>query len=384
METFGSLMRGDLPPVGRPIVFLQNGKETQLPIYEPYYSCWVDSGTSALALAFLCARSLRNEIVSPEIILPGYCCPDLVAAAHYAGLSPVIIDISVDDPALNQAILRSAISEKTIAVVAVNFLGVAENLEALLGIKAEYPHLFIIEDNAQWFPNSDAGELGLLQGDFVIFSFGRGKPVSLLGGGLLLSKYELSESFLRENIKASHRSESLLEAKYFAYNHLLKPFFYQFISRNPFISLGQTRYSSLDEIVGLDAKRSAFLAPNLRAYNQFNVSNEVQYDVILNSVGFKNMFNPLNTHRRRRLLRYPVLFESIEQKERVLARLIKLGLGATEMYRVALFDIEGVKNISLFDRLENAVSFASRFITLPTHTGVSAKHIELIGRVFSD
>lgn len=385
METFGALIRGDLPPVGGPIAYFSSDRQAPLPVFGGYSSYWVDSGTSALALAFLSVKSLRSEVALPEVILPGYCCPDLIAAAHYAGLQPVIIDIEIDDPALDQHILSAAITANTVAIVAINFLGICENFQVLQELKIEYPHLLIIEDNAQWFPGAD--ELHLLSGDFVTFSFGRGKPVSLLGGGLLLSKCELSSEVVA-NIKwqqdLSGISSLLLMIKYFIYNRLMEPFFYQFLNRNPLLSLGQTRYHPLQEVASMDSVRSSLLTTNMELYARSNAAIDRKYDQLFLDIGFQNAFKPLGTNRRRRLLRYPVLFSSIEQKNRVFPRLVKLGLGATEMYKMALPDIEGVKDISTKGNLKNAISFASRFISLPVHDAVTAEHLKLIKDSFSD
>lgn len=383
MEAIRSLIRGDLPPVGRKIIFSSTGFDKDFPEFEGYHSCWLDSGTSALAVALLQAKSLRPEVDAPEVILPGYCCPDLVAAAHYAGVLPRVVDINENDPSLNLAAVRKCISKNTIAIVAVNFLGVAENLSELSKLKVDYPQLFIIEDNAQWFPAE--GEGAFLQGDFVTFSFGRGKPLSLLGGGLLLSRYPLSIAFVAKHIEAAggtSLSRLLLAFKYIAYNQLLSPFFYQLLSKNPFITLGKTEYSPLSVITALDAHRSELLAPNLHAYYQSATPIAEEYETLFQTIDFENQFKGLTSVRCQRLLRYPILFASVEQKQKVLAKLLSLGLGATEMYRSELPQVDGVENISVCGSLENAISFASRFITLPVHAGVTKTHLQLIKKAF--
>lgn len=384
MEAIRTLVRGDLPPVGRPIIYFGDACGAKLPDFEGYFSSWVDSGTSALALAFLQAKSCHPDIVSPEVILPGYCCPDLVAAAHFAGLIPRIVDINVNDPSLNIDAVRRYVSKNTIAIVAINFLGIAENLDELLSIKGDYPQISIIEDNAQWFPYDC--EKKLLRGDFVAFSFGRGKPVSLLGGGLLLSKYPFSADFLQTNIdnnpSASALSRLILAAKYTAYNQLLSPFLYQFLSRNPFLKLGTTQYHSLDKISLLDSQRMELLPYNLEAFHQAENSMADKYSVLFSEIGFDNQLNVLGSDRCRRLLRYPVLFSTVEQKVEIFDRLVALGLGATEMYRSELPLVTGVCDIAICGRLENAISFASRLITLPTHLGVTSKHLSLIKDAF--
>ena len=387
MEAFSSLIRGHLPPVGRQIIYSPLDSDQELPVFDGYFSAWVDSGTSALALAFLKAKSLRPSISSPEVILPGYCCPDLVAAAHYAGLVPKIVDISADDPALDIEALRKCISKNTLAIVAINFLGIAEDLDVLLTFRENYPEVFIVEDNAQWFPQEE--ERSCLVGDFVTFSFGRGKPVSLLGGGLLLSRFEYQANFLGGLVHAASCEPKIsrykLQAKYFVYNQILSPFYYQFLTRNPFLNLGQTKYHALDSITELDCYRKKLLLSNIKNFQSSQYRSIIDsYTELFSQIGFTNNFKALATARARRLLRYPVLFSSSHQKEKVFRRLHAHGLGATELYKADLPRIDGVEGLSICGELERAGSFASRFITLPVHAGVRKEHLQMIKEAFQD
>ncbi|GGY82179.1 hypothetical protein GCM10011613_28640 [Cellvibrio zantedeschiae] len=384
MEALRSLIRGDLPPVGNSIIHKRNQDDIGMPEFAGYKATWVDSGTSALALAFKAVRFLRPDLSSPEVLIPGYCCPDLLSAAHYAGIKPVLVDINDNDPSFSLTRVRDAISKNTLAIVAINFLGVSEDLHGLSKLKAEFPQLYIVEDNAQWFPSS--GEDDLLIGDFVTFSFGRGKPLSLLGGGLLLSKLDLPEAFIQENIEpiadSSFVSRWSVKAKLMAYNQLLNPFFYQMISRNPFISLGNTRYSALEKITSFDDVRRELFTANMIQYNRSSNHIGSCYDQLLSDIHFNNRFSALHTARRRRLLRYPVLFSSVEEKQRVYKVLVEAGLGATEMYRLALPEISGVQNYTIAGSLDNSMAFAERFISLPVHQAVSAVHLKLIRAAF--
>ncbi len=91
---------------------------------EHYELLLLNSGTAALSLAMTIAAG-SAEASSPEVILPAYGCPDLLAAAYYAGLRPVLADIQAASPRYQQAALETAITGDTVAIVAVNFLGSA-------------------------------------------------------------------------------------------------------------------------------------------------------------------------------------------------------------------------------------------------------------------
>ena len=119
--------------------------------------------------------------------MPAYACPDLVSAAKYAGVKPVLVDFEHDRPWMSVDEIKGVVSEKVIAIVAVNFLGIPERMQAIRGVADEYDAL-VIEDSAQAFPVSP--DTNFWKGDIVIVSFGRGKPVSLLGGGALLLRLD--------------------------------------------------------------------------------------------------------------------------------------------------------------------------------------------------
>src|SRR5690606_34335161 len=228
----------DLPPAGHAIAW--RGKDHPLPQFPGYRSLWVNSGTAALAAAMWLARQRQPSIAQPEVILPAYGCPDLVAAAVHAGVRPVLVDIGSEDPGYDLDALAAALSARTVAVVAVNFLGIAERLQQLRECIAAFPQIALIEDDAQWFPEPLPAPP--LEGDYICISFGRGKPVSLLGGGLLLVKDSLPTDW---PIQPAADAGAALLPKLLAYNALLRPAAYGLISRNPFLKLGQTVYKPL-------------------------------------------------------------------------------------------------------------------------------------------
>jgi len=370
MEALRTLISGHLPPAGE-VVRTKIQPQASAPGFAGYESQWLNSGTSALALALLTARQLRPELTAPEVIVPGYCCPNLVAAAVYAGVRVIVADIAENDAGYDLLALEDCINERTLAVIAVNFLGIQERLreiEARLN-----PGIFLIEDNAQWFP--DPSETDELQGDFVVFSFGRGKPVSLLGGGLLLFKPGYRAAVPTPDI-ATLEAKALRKIKHSLYNWLLRPQLYQWLNRNPLIKLGQTQYQSLTHVQKMAPYQAQLLPANVDAYRARARANESAYDGFLR---VHNQLHPLESPRRRRLLRYPLLLNSQRERDDLLTRLNRSGLGATPMYQRPLLHIPGVDGLAQAPRpCPNARSFADRLLTLPVHSGVTVKHQQRI------
>jgi len=363
-----------LPPTGNPISLEINAD----PIdgYLPGYNLvWVTSGTAALGYCLEQIKRKHPEIEGPEVLIPGYCCPDLLSAAIYAGFKPVVVDICENDPSFNLIELEQKLNSNTLAVIAINFMGIKERLSEIRRVVAKYPLVSLIEDNAQWFP--DEHETPDLEGDFVTFSFGRGKAISLLGGGLVATKRNVS---LQGYSIAQPATGGLWRAKVKAYNLLLNPAFYYWMKKAPFITLGKTEYKPLEAISLLSPASLTYLGDNILSYRKRSADKENAY-YFHNAVGEFNSLTDVINERSNRLLRFPFLCQSHEQKMCLIAELEKKGLGASPMYGSALDRVEGVASLlEIQSRLENSKSFAARFLTLPIHSGVSAAYMESLTR----
>jgi dTDP-4-amino-4,6-dideoxygalactose transaminase len=378
MAAFSPLMFRVLPPVGEPILL---GPEEDPPEFPGFHPVWTQSGTAALALAVQLAAERRPDITAPEVLIPGYGCPDLVAAVHYAGARPVLVDIGVDDPAFDPEALEHAWTSSTVAVVAVNFLGIRERVDGLARVAASRD-AWLIEDSAQWYPELPPGDSGPLSpADAMVLSFGRGKPVSLLGGGcLLLRKRHSRPQYPLGSAPSSTAAQLALRLT--AYNWLLRPASYGWIARLPGLGIGETRYQPLADIGGMDEVRLGLLGANVRAHLGRDRWREEAISTLLAASADQIVDLPQRmTGRVGRLLRYPLLCRQPELRSVLLQRLTHLGLGATAMYGEALANVPGVADV-LRGRLSlpGAEAFASRLLTLPVHSRVGERDLSCLAR----
>ena len=358
-----------LTPTFNSVSLETRGAKPRLDLYQTQ---WLGSGTEALAYSLLhklVSASNTGCFKKPEVIVPGYCCPDLLAAVLYAGCQPIIVDISENDPSYDLALLKEALSEATIAVIAVNFLGISERLidiqELLQGTG-----IALIEDNAQWFPN--LFNASQFVGDYVTFSFGRGKAISLLGGGLVAIRDSASQT-----IELKEQNDSRLypiKAKLF--NLLTRPRVYYWFEKLPFLGLGKTEYHPLTAINLMPDQQQRLVTANIQKYWQMNSDNQ---DALLGSpLDEINLLDPIIKGRLKyRLLRYPLLMDSKEKKVAILKELNKKGLGASAMYETELTQVSGVNShVSNLPHLPNSQTFANCFLTLPLHQRVTLLDIE--------
>lgn len=371
METLRALIRGDLSPAGNKISVVRELQNFGYHI-DGYRPSWVDSGTSALALALIDIKK-KAKATTPKVIIPGYCCPDLVAAAICAGVKPVVVDINVNDASYDLDALRVAILDKNVvAIIAINFLGVKERLKELKDL-LQNTSIDIIEDNAQWFPSSK--EQHQFLGDYLVFSFGRGKPLSLLGGGVLFSREPLNVDNVILQGKNSTGSQLI---KTHLYNILLKPHFYCCLNRAPFLHLGETHFHQHEQITAIGNFQKSIFFANLHQYQQRDRKLEKEYEKLLAQFDVQSL-SSLKSERQMCLLRYPVLCKSVEQRDKLLRLLNSDGLGASPLYQRAITEIPLVAQlVDVQGDLKNATQFARRLLTLPVHQQVRDQHIKLL------
>lgn len=382
-----------LPPVGNPVCLHSHGRvkidSAAVTLLFSDQARFYASGTAALAAALVAAMKVKS-IESAEVILPAYGCPDLVSAVEFAGARPVLVDIEAGRPWLDLAQLASAITDNTTAIIAVNLFGISERWTQLREL-AEKNNVFLIEDSAQYFPGGE--EQQDWQGDLVVFSFGRGKPVSMLGGGAVLastaSLLELLPQPKKKITTFRQRVTYILKAK--LYNAMISPLLYWLPQSLPFLHLGETRYHTLQVIDAMDQNCMDLLPANISCYqDDSNASIRCEkISLMVESLTdlqdrLSNLPRVCNIEAKRRLLRYPLLLDAA-LRDCAYQSLKQAGLGASIMYPASLPKIPGMNHL-LDDKqsFPNAEDFASRVLTLPTHTGVSEKDIDKMQIILSE
>ena len=204
-------------PVGESVC-LRAGPKPEA--YSGYRMQLLGSGTMALQGALEQVKS-RSNAISPEVIIPAYACPDLISACVGAGVKPILVDLEESSPFPSIDNIDAAISAQTIGLLLVNFLGISPP-KALF----EHAHacdLTVIEDRAQGFVAPSCADC--LKGDYIIFSFGKGKPVSLLAGGALLVRESLGHTKLKHVKSSTKPNRFQLKLKMALYNLVIQPFF---------------------------------------------------------------------------------------------------------------------------------------------------------------
>lgn len=364
-----------LRPTGNRILTSDVAQPTFL-FPQDYHSYWLNSGTAALALALIAAKT-SHPTKTPEVILPTYGCPDLVAAAQYAGVRAILVDIQARSPQFDYQQLEAAISSNTVAIVAATLLGIRADEKSLRTAIGNRP-ITLIEDSAQWFPRDSSQTFF---GDYVVLSFGRGKPVNVLGGGALLTSTQLPEPVTNQiNLTPQSSGANVkYQLRTAIYNALIHPAAYGVAEKLPFLHIGETVFHALTQIAEIPAQQKQRLSSNLTAFTQRNLNIQHRWRAALIELNDSRILDLCQTHAvsgEFSLLRYPLLIQSSTLRDQLYSQLRRQGLGASIMYAVPLMKIPGVSPYAaLFSGQNHAEIFSGELLTLPTHDDVSTKTV---------
>jgi dTDP-4-amino-4,6-dideoxygalactose transaminase len=370
-----------LRPAGNPILRTKNPlnynhfANTNVEFYQ--------SGTAALAAALIATKKLSSDSAEcPEVLLPAYACPDLISACLYAGVTPKLVDLEPQSCWMSLEQIKQSITERTIAIIAVRFLGIAERMAQLRTI-CEDCNLILIEDSAQGFPTINPKTYW--QGDLSILSFGRGKPVNMLAGGAVLtSNTEIKQLLPLRTVTTDSGTNSMkYRIKVQLYNFLIHPFIYGMATKLPGLKVGETIFKPLNTILGIPMDVAVRLNDNIVSYKNLpNISAEINSR--LNSLKISELID-LPAESRHDfadpLLRYPLLVMNTEKRNKLYLAL--RAFGASLMYQKPLYRINGIppETFPSLTNMANAEAFSQQLITLPTHTGATAKVIDRIFEV---
>lgn len=344
------------------------------------------SGTEALAVAVLDACR-RRGVDAPEVIIPAYACPDLVTACVFAGARAVPVDTNPDAWGYDLPKLAAAVTTRTAAILAVNLCGIGDQVAAV-GRIARAKGAFLIQDSAQFLPLDARPDWA---GDYVVLSFGRGKPLNLLGGGALLLPEERFEATIdagtvpdwRIRLRRSVMSSALAAL---AFNMATARPLYGFTSSLPGLGVGETRYSSLERVnedVDGKLRRLAAALPEFQRRSGYDANRWEPLLASWSSLGVTGLrVVDSNEFPRGPLLRLPLLAANVEQRNRIVAALQAAGLGASAFYAAPINRIAGVPpEIAGLGRFANAEQLAGRLFTLPTHAAADDSEVARADRV---
>lgn len=149
------------------------------------YAVVVSSGTAALQAAYY-AIGLKS---GDEFITSPLTFPATSNAGLWQGGKPIFVDVDSETGNIDPALIEEKITNKTKAIVPIDFTGRPVNLEEIKKIAEKY-RLIIIEDACQALGASYRGrKIGSIS-DLTVFSFHPVKTITTGEGGAILTDHE--------------------------------------------------------------------------------------------------------------------------------------------------------------------------------------------------
>lgn len=139
------------------------------------------SCTDALEMAAILIEVKEGD----EVIMPSYTFVSTANAFVIRGAKIVFVDSGIDNPNIDASKIEALITQKTKAIVAVHYAGMACDMDVIMNLANKYK-LFVIEDAAQSIHSFYKGKpLGSI-GHFAAFSFHETKNIISGEGGMLV------------------------------------------------------------------------------------------------------------------------------------------------------------------------------------------------------
>jgi CDP-6-deoxy-D-xylo-4-hexulose-3-dehydrase len=198
---------------------LTNGKKVIE--FENIWSKWlgtkrsvmVNSGTSGNYISIAIVKELLGI---GEVIVPPLGWVSDISSVTQLGMTPVFVDISMDNLSITSENIKNAITDKTKAIVLVHCLGFNAINEEIIKIAKE-KNILLIEDCCEAHGATFNGQKVGTFGDISIFSFYFGHHITTVEGGMISTNnekiYELSKLFRSHGMTREVSNETQEEYK---------------------------------------------------------------------------------------------------------------------------------------------------------------------------
>jgi perosamine synthetase len=349
----------------------------------------LSTGRAAMTVALRAMRRFGGN--RDEVILPTYTCFSVAASVVKAGLKPRLVDIAPETLDFVPDALRRTDLRRVLAIVATNLYGLPNDLATITAIAR--PHnVFVIDDAAQAMGAAVDGRLCGTRGDAGLFSLDKGKNVSAIDGGMLVTGRDDLAAALREEI-ASLSAPSLATsiegvAKALVYTALLRPSLYWIPERIPQLGLGKTVFTTefpLERASRALAALGTVMMNRLDEFTRTRTANAAQLLDGLRAVPGLEHIAPIRGAEPV-YLRLPLLVTDPATRDRLLAALRSAGIGATGSYPAALAEVSELRPLVAgpITSAPGGRYVAQRIVTLPTHAYVTAADVERIVRTVAE
>ncbi len=355
--------------------------------YNIKYCLALSSGRAALTVALKSLFELVNN-TKDEVIIPAYTCYSVPASTIRVGLRIRLCDINIKTLDFNYSQLEQFDFSRVLAIITSNLFGIPNDLPRITKL-AKKNQIFVVDDACQAFGARIANKFSGSWGTVGIISFDRGKNITALGGGLIITNSAPLARITAKSVNSlsndSFKNKVEIVFKLLVYCVMLHPWLYRIPHNLPFLKLGKTIFNANFPIEGFYQIRAAIALEMLNRLYHINNIRKSKALYLINQIIQSDKFQFINPYPISEpvYLRLPLVVQSKTLRDKLITEFQKKGIVTTGMYPFAIHQIPEVQN-ALVNRNENfsgAEELSQRILTLPTHPFVSDKDLEKIANV---
>jgi len=338
------------------------------------------NGRGAMSLLLRSLASLQPDRERRYVVVPSYTCYSVAASALMAGLDVLVCDIDEDTLCYNHEQLESIDFGQVLAIVSANLYGIPDRLPELETLAKQHG-VFLIDDAAQCLGATVAGRRVGTFGDAGILSFDKGKIITSINGGVIVTNNDA----LAEKLTAAHKELQPLPVatrmtelvKLGVYFSLLNPWLYGIPANLPFLKLGATRYEDdyplqhyfdgLAPLALAQFQRMAEINANRKACAAI-------YEAQLPRTPMLATINPV-ANSEPVWLRFPIRIRDAAAREEFLNKNRTKGCSAS--YPLSIAEVPEIRERIIVHNgaSQGGRTIAGQIVTLPTHAFVSDNDI---------
>jgi dTDP-4-amino-4,6-dideoxygalactose transaminase len=353
------------------------------------YCAFISTGRAALTLALLALKALDGGR-RDEVVIPSYTCFSVPSSVVKAGLKVRLADVDPTTLDFASGALETLDGSRVLAIVATNLYGLPNDLPAITRL-AKARGVFVVDDAAQCLGGSIDGRSSGAWGDVGIYSLDKGKNITSIDGGILVTNSERVAEAIDDQVLTLPKcawGESLIHSgKLLVYAAMLHPRLYWLPNMLPFLGLGTTAYRTDYPLAQYDqwmAPMGRRLFARLDAINAERIANA---DRLRKWLPWGPYLEPVVSNQRAipAYPRFPVLIDP-QCRDAVVAGLRANGIGATASYPTAISDVPELREHLRGDEQEamKGRDVARRIVTLPIHGYVTPQDHERMVKVVTD
>jgi perosamine synthetase len=353
------------------------------------YCDFVSTGRAALTLALLALKALDGG-KRDEVVIPAYTCFSVPSSVIKAGLKVRLADVNPITLDFLPAALENLDGSRVLAVVATNLYGLPSDLPSITRL-AHDRSIYVVDDAAQCLGGQVGGRPSGTWGDVGIYSFDKGKNVTSIDGGVLVTNSDqVAEAIARQVRvlpKCSMGESASHLAKLLVYVALLHPQVYWLPNSLPFLGLGTTAYRTDYPLAQYDSWMAPVGHRLFARLDAITAQRRANADRLKQLLPWGPLLDPVlpGLDAVPAYLRYPVLIDP-DYRDAVVAALKAHGIGASASYPTAINDIQELQRfLQRSDRkATGGRDLARRILTLPTHGYVTEQDQDRISAVIED